>query len=132
MSERHRIEGLGTVQLRADGVLHTVFDIPEQPSIELSSTYLDTRAELVGDAKVPVVIEIRHLPYTDRDVRSFFMNSLNPATCRAVVTTEPSYETIFKTFHQLDPHDTPTEFFLRLDDALAWVHEQAASTTDEQ
>ena len=129
MSEKHSIDGLGSVHLRDDGILHTVFDIPGEPSMELAAAYLEARRSLVGDAVVPVLIEIVTIPYADRDVRTFFMQGLARASCRAVVTPEPSHITLFKTFQQLDPYATPTEFFFRVDDAIEWIRDQMP--TDE-
>lgn len=114
---------VGTLSLRPDGILHTVFDFDFAPTIENAKEYADARNELVGSNQVAVVIEIRAVPYTDRETRAFLMRSLKPALCRAVVTVDSTHMALYSSFEMVDPVRTPTSVFPSVDLAIDWINE---------
>jgi len=120
MGDSRSIE-LGKMTLRDDGILHTVFDVDARPTVRAANEYIETRKSLIGDQPVPVIIEIIRIPFVDRSIREFFMQTVGRPTCRAIVTDEPTYINLFRTFQLVDPANTPSAVFATVDQALAWI-----------
>ena len=112
--------------LRPDGILHIVFDFETKPTLEAAAALLEARRELIGAEVPPVLLEIVKIPYIDRDVRSYFMKEMESPPCRAVVATNPSYVTLWRSFQLVDPSGVPSELFRNVDRAVEWIHEQTA------
>ncbi len=113
----------GSITLRTDGVLHSVFDLQSAPTAADAKEYAHARNELIGSKSVPVVVELLALPYIDREVRAFFMEGLSSGpACRAVVTTDTTHRLLFESFEMMDPFGTPTQIFPNVESALVWTH----------
>jgi len=121
---------IGSMTLRPDGILHVVFDFDESPTHEMASKFAAARNDLIGSTPPPVIVEIIQIPYASRAVRAFLMDSLWPPPCRAVVTSEVSYATMFRTFEIVDINKTPTKYFGTVEDAVAWIHDRDQQTVD--
>lgn len=114
--------------MRPDGILHAVFDFDANPSKEAVTAYLDARRDLVGETAPPVLIEIVRIPFVDRDIRSFFMGEIDPPPpCRAVVSVDPTFVTVWRSFQMVDPSDVPSELFPNVDRAIEWIKSQTAA-----
>jgi hypothetical protein len=107
--------------LRDDGILHTVFDFDARPTIRAANEYIEARKSLIGDRPVPVIIQIIRISFVDRSIREFFMQTVGRPTCRAIVTDEPTFVNLFRTFQLVDPAKTPSAVFPTVDQALAWI-----------
>jgi hypothetical protein len=123
-----RVRAYGSLSLRPDGILHAVFDFEIDPSLEEAAAYLEARRELVGSKVPPVLLEIVKIPYVERHIRSYFMSEMEPPPCRAVVATDPSYVTLWRSFQLVDPADVPSELFRTVDRAVEWIKAQTAAT----
>ena len=129
--EDQRELGIGSITMRRHGILHTVFDFDGSSSKELAAEYLSARQEMAGPTPPPVLIELIKMPYTDRSIRTFFMDSLPPPPCRAVVATDPTVVALFRTFQLVDDAPVPTQIFSTIDTAVDWIHTQM-STVDSR
>jgi hypothetical protein len=127
MEDRRELE-LGSITMRPDGILHTVFDFDGTSSEVLAAEYLSARQEMAGPTPPPVLIELIKIPYTDRSVRTFFMDSLPNPPCRAVVATDPTLVAMFRTFELVDSASVPTQFFQNVDTAVDWIHAQISTS----
>ena len=114
----------GSMTVRPDGILHVVFDFDDPPTEEATAEFVAARNDLVGWKPPPVIVEIVHIPYVDRSVRGFLMGSLVPPPCRAVVTSDPSFAKMFRTYGLVDPAEVPSKYFATIEAAVAWIHNQ--------
>ena len=112
------------MELRPDGILHTVIDFEDAPTEEFASEYVNARRELSGESVPPVILEIIRTPYADRPVRQFLLNEMAPPPCRAVVTVDSSLETIFRTYQLVEDPPVPTEVFRSVAAAVEWIKAQ--------
>ncbi len=117
----------GSMTLRPDGILHVVIDFAESPTKEAAEEFIAVRSELIGTEPPPVVIEIIRLPYTERTVRSFLMDTMKPPPCRAVVVTDPTLRTLFRTYEVVSPTPVPSEVFATVEAAVEWIHAWTAT-----
>lgn len=124
MSSDPRVDPYGSITLRPDGILHIVFDFDSEPTLETAAAFLDARRELIGSDVPPVLLEIVKIPYVERHVRSYFMKEMDSPPCRAVVATNPSYVTLWRSFQLVDPSGVPSELFRTVDRAVEWIQEQ--------
>jgi hypothetical protein len=122
MEQTRELE-MGTLRLRDDGILHARFDLGTEPSPDTAKEYLAARDELCGARSVPVIVEIVRIPFVERTLRGVFMSGMHPPLCRAVVTTDTTYRSMFKSFEILDEPRIPTEFFPTVDAAVVWISE---------
>jgi hypothetical protein len=129
MGESRQIE-LGSLTLRDDGILHTVFDFDGRPTLRAANEYIETRRSLVGDRSVPVLIEIVRITFVERTIREFFMQEVGRPPCRAIVTDEPTFISLFRTFQLVDPAGTPSAVFATVDQALAWIEARREDPPD--
>ena len=113
--------------MRSDGIVHAVFDFDGSPGIGAAEEYLAVRNELIGTSPIPVLLEIVRMPYVNRSHRQFLMEELTPPPFRAVVTTDSSLVTMFRTFQLVDKADVPTEFFRTVAAAVEWIEAQTAT-----
>lgn len=127
MNSDPRVEPYGSITIRPDGILHIVFDFDEKPTLEEAALFLEARRDLVGSEMPPVVIEIVRIPYIDRHVRSYFMKEMESPPCRAVVATNPSYVTLWRSFQLVDHSGVPSELFRTVDRAVEWIQEQTGT-----
>ena len=116
----------GSLTLRPDGILHAVFDFETEPSLDEAAAYLEARRELIGSEVPPVLLEIVKIPYIERQIRSYLMSEMEPPPCRAVVATNPSYVTLWRSFQLVDPSGVPSELFRTVDRAVEWIRDQMA------
>lgn len=107
--------------MRGDGILHARFEVTGEPTEEAAIEYAAARQELTGGRPVPVIVEIVAIPFVDRAVRGLFMASMEPPVCRAVVTTDTTYRSMFKSFQILEQPTVATEYFPTVPAALAWI-----------
>ena len=126
MDAVHPIQA-GSLTLRADGILHAVFDFDESVAQSAAEEYLAVRDELVGSDPGPVMLEMIRVPFVDRAIRQFLVDGLAPPPCRAVVATDPALLTMFRSFELVQSADVPTRIFMTVDAAVDWIHEQAAA-----
>ena len=122
-----RTTNLGSLTLRPDGILHVVFDFDGLPTEEIASEFIAARQELIGEEDPPVLIELVRVPYVDRSIREFLMKEMSPPPCRAVVSTDNSLVTMFRTFQFVDKAVVPTEFFSSVAAAVEWIEAQRAT-----
>ncbi len=115
---------VGSLNLRPDGILHSVIDISEPPTAETAREYIAARTELVGPTTPPVLLEIVQIPYAERSVRSLLMENMPPPPCRAVVVSDPTLMTIFRTYEVLANAPVPTQLFSTVEAAIDWIHAQ--------
>ena len=111
----------GSLTLRSDGILHMVIDFTEPPTTETAAEYIAARAELVGAEPPPVLLEIIQVPYAERTVRSFLMDTMTPPPCRAVVVSDPTLMTIYRTYEVVAQSPIPTEIFPTVEAAADWI-----------
>jgi hypothetical protein len=116
-----RVVDLGRLWLRPDGILHVVLDFTGPPTAAAADEFLAARASLVGDRRVPVILELRRVPYVTRWIRLRFMRRLQPGACRAVVTTSSTCGAFFRTYELLSPSPVPSRTFLTVEEAEAWI-----------
>jgi hypothetical protein len=126
MGEAHFTK-TGSLELRSDGILHAIFDFDGAPTTETVAEFLAVRNELVGSVQVPVLVEIVKIPYVDRSIREFLMGGMTPPVCRAVVVSDPTFLTMFRTYQLVDTADVPTSVFSTVETAVDWIHAQTAS-----
>ena len=126
MESDPRVAPYGSITLRPDGILHIVFDFDTKPTLDDVVAFLEARCELIGTEVPPVLIEILRIPYIERHVRSYFMKEMESPPCRAVVATNPSYVTLWRSFQLVDPSGVPSELFRTVDRAVEWIQEQTA------
>jgi hypothetical protein len=117
----------GSLTLRPDGILHAVIDFTEPPTAETAAEYVAARVELVGAEPPPVLLEIINVPYAERTVRSFLMDTMTPPPCRAVVVSDPTLMTLFRTYEVVAPTPVPTEILPTVEAAVEWIHTQTAN-----
>jgi hypothetical protein len=117
---------VGSLTLRPDGILHVIIDIAESPTKETAEEYVAARTELAGPKTPPVLLEIVRVPYAERSVRSFLMDSMTPPPCRAVVASDPTLMTIYRTYELVTHPPVPTEMFPTVEAAVDWIHAQMA------
>jgi hypothetical protein len=122
----HSIQA-GTLTLRADGILHAVFDFDEGVSQSAAEEYLTVRDELVGSDPGPVMLEMIRVPFVDRAIRQFLVDGLAPPPCRAVVAYDPALLTLFRSFELVESAEVPTRGFASVDAAVDWIHAQMAA-----
>ena len=121
-----RITDIGTLTLRPDGILHAVFDFDGVISKETAAAYVVQRNELLASSSPPVLIQIVRFPYVERSIRSFLLDELDTPPCRAVVSTDPTFITLWRTFDLVSPVDVPSKVFASVDTAVEWIHAQMA------
>lgn len=126
MNATHPIQ-VGSLTLRADGILHAVFDFGESVSQSGAEEYLAVRNELVGSDPGPVMLELIRVPFVERAIRQFLVDGLVPPPCRAVVATDPTFLTMFRSFELVQPVDVPTRVFATVQAAVDWIHTQTAA-----
>lgn len=119
---------IGTITMRPDGILHVVFDFEGEITQEIAAAYLDVRNAMVGTASPPVLIQIKRFPYVERSIRSFFLSGLAHPPCRAVVSVDQTFITLWRTFDLVSPVEVPSKVFPNLDNAVQWIHEQVDQT----
>lgn len=124
MEPGKRAVPLGTLELRPDGILHIVVDFTDDATEEDAAEYLQVRDELAAGGNPPALIEILATTFVERSIREFMMENQTPPPCRAVVATDPSLVTIWKSFQMMDPSGVPTRIFPSVSRAVAWIHEQ--------
>ena len=107
--------------MRDDGILHVVFDFDTEPTAELIAEYMAARSELAGTPPPPVIVEILRVPFVERAIRQGFMKDLAPPPCRAIVVTDPTFDTNYRAFELVSPSSVPTRVFRGLDRAVAWI-----------
>ena len=129
MDSRKRTVGLGTIELRTDGILHTIVDFSDDASEAGAQEYVQARDELAAGKKPAVLIEILATTFVERSIRAFMMSNQMPAPCRAIVATDPSLVTIWKSFELVDTSGVPTKLFTSVPRAVEWIHEQVGSGT---
>lgn len=117
---------VGSLTLRSDGILHTRFDF-ETVGKDVTAEYLRARGELVGSDPGPVLLEIVQIPYVDREIRKYLLDSLVPAPCRAVVATDQAYLTILRSLLIVEQADIPTQVFPTVEAAVEWIHSETAA-----
>ncbi len=127
MDSDPRVEPYGSITLRPDGILHIVFDFDIKPTLEEAAAFLEARRELIASLEPPVLLEIVRIPYIDRHVRAYFMKEMESPPCRAVVATNPSYVTLWRSFQLVDPSGVPSELFRTVDRAVEWIQEQTGT-----
>jgi hypothetical protein len=127
MESDPRVEPYGSITMRPDGILHIVFDFDDKPSLDDAAGFLDARRELIGSEVPPVLLEIVKIPYVDRHVRAYFMKEMDSPPCRAVVATNPSYVTLWRSFQLVDPSGVPSELFRTVGRAVEWIQEQTGT-----
>jgi len=128
MDSDPRVAPYGSLTLRPDGILHIVFDFETEPTLEATEAFLEARRELIGADVPPVLFEIVKIPCIDRHIRSYFMTQMENPPCRAVVATNSSYVTLWRSFQLVDPADVPSELFRTVDRAVEWIRTQIAAT----
>jgi hypothetical protein len=122
---RNRIDtAAGSLTLRSDGILHVVIDFTDPPTEEVAAEFVAARTELIGTEPPPVLIEIVQQPYAERTVRSFLMDTMTPPPCRAVVVSDPTLLTLFRTYEVVAPTPVPTEIFPTVEAALVWIRQR--------
>ena len=127
MDVRKRTVRLGTIELRADGILHTIVDFSDEPSPEGAAEYIHARDELAADTNPPQLIEIMATSFVERSIREFMVGNQAATPCRAIVASDPSHATIWKSFQMLDASGTPTKVFATVPRAVQWIREQTKS-----
>jgi hypothetical protein len=123
---------VGSLTLRPDGILHAVIDFVDPPTKETAAEYVAARTELIGSTPPPVILEIVRVPYSERTVRSFLMETMPPPPCRAVVVSDPTLMTIFQTYELMAPQAVPTEVFPNVEAAVRWLHIASLGTALDQ
>ena len=118
---------VGSLTLRPDGILHVVIDCTVPPTAELAAKFVAARTELVGTEPPPVLIEIVRQPYTERAVRTLFMEAMTPPPCRAVVVSDPTLILLFRTYEMVAPTPVPTEIFPTVEAALVWIRQRESN-----
>ena len=113
---------VGRLTMRPDGILHAAIDFVKPPTKEMAVEYVTARTELAGPTPPPVILELVRVPYSEREVRSFLMESMPPPPCRAVVASDPTVLTIFRTYDLMAPQAVPTKLFSTVDAAVQWLH----------
>ena len=121
MDDGARRIALGSVRMDDDGVLNVVVDFDAEPTAEIAKEYLAARADLVGSAAPPVLVEIVRTPFVERDVRHMLMSQLGPAPARAIVTVDPGYALMWRGFELVDQSGPPTRMFQNAEAARAWL-----------
>ncbi len=116
-----RVVDLGRLWLRPDGTLHVVLDFTGPPSAAAANEFLAARAGLVGERRVPVILELRRVPSVTRWIRLRFMRRLPPVACRAVVTTDSARGAFFRTYELLSPSPMPSRIFPTVEEAEDWI-----------
>ena len=112
---------VGSFTLRPDGILHAIIDIPEPPTTETAEEHVAARTELAGPKTPPLLLEIVQVPYAERSVRSFLMDTMPPPPCRAVVVSDPTLMTIYRTYELVADRPVPTEMFPTVEAAVDWI-----------
>ncbi len=115
---------LGTVELRPDGILHVTFDYEGEVTRELSEDYLAARNGLVGSESPPVLLQIIKFPYVERSIRAAFLAGLPHPPCRAVVSVDPTFITMWRTYDIIAPVKVPSKVLPTIELAVEWLHEQ--------
>lgn len=115
---------IGTITIRPDGILHVVFDFDGEMTQEVAAAYVQVRNAMVGTESPPVLIQIKRFPYVDRSIRSFFLSELAHPPCRAVVSVDQTFITLWRTFELVSPVNVPSKVFPNIDRAVEWIHEQ--------
>ena len=115
------------MELRPDGILHAIIDFEDAPTAEHASEYVQVRGELCGDVVPPVILEMIKTPYADRSVRQLLMQEMPQPPCRAVVTIDPAFVTIFRTYQLVEDPVVPTEVFRTVAAAVEWIEDQTAT-----
>jgi len=118
----------GSLTLRPDGILHVVIDFTEPPTKETAAEFVAARTELVGTEPPPVLVEIIQQAYAERAVRSFLMGTMTPPPCRAVVVSDPTLMTLFRTYEVVSPAPVPTEIFPTVEAALEWIQSRMSGS----
>ena len=130
MGMEKRTIGMGSMERRADGIIHTIVDFMDGDVKGLAAEYIATRSELAAGENLPTLIEIRDVPFVERSARAFLMSHVAGVPCRAVVATDPSFVTIWKSFQLVDTEAVPTKVFGNVDRAVEWIHQQLESAQD--
>ncbi len=112
---------VGSLTMRDDGILHVVFDFDTEPTREAAAEYMAARSKIAGTPPPPVIVEILQIPFVERATRQSFMNELVPPPCRAIVVTDPTFDTNYRAFELVNPASVPTRVFRQLDDAVSWI-----------
>ncbi|MCP3973767.1 MAG: hypothetical protein GY720_04665 [bacterium] len=128
MDDTTRLTDIGSITLRADGILYVVFDFDGVMTEELASEYLAVRNGLVGDTSPPVLLHIITFPYVERSLRVFLLAGLPHPPCRAVVSADPTFITLWRTYQMVSEVDIPSRVFANLELAADWLHEQVAES----
>jgi hypothetical protein len=118
---------VGSLELRPDGILHAIVDFEDAPTPEHVSEYLQARRELCGDQTPPVILQMIKTPYADRSVRQLLMKEMSPPPCRAVVTIDSAFVTIFRTYQLAEDPVVPTEVCSTAEAAVEWIEAQTAT-----
>jgi hypothetical protein len=130
MKPGKRTVPLGTIELRPDGILHTVVDFTEDASEADAAEYLQSRDELTAGTNPPVLVEIRATAFVERSIREFLMSGRIAAPCRAVVARDPSIVTIWKSFELVDNSGVPTKMFSSVPRAVEWIHDRVKAAAE--
>ncbi|MDR6987563.1 hypothetical protein J2Y66_002045 [Paenarthrobacter nitroguajacolicus] len=112
--------GKGTVELKAEGVLHLVW----KPGTVLAADDVHAAIakinEVAGDAEYPMLIDITNTQAVTRQAKSAF--SIKCAASRiALLGTNPVSRVIANFAMARRSMPCPTRFFKSRDEALAWL-----------
>lgn len=131
MEAGKRTVPLGTIELRPDGILHIVVDFTDDASEERAAEYVRARDELAAGKNPPVLIEILATTFVERSIREFMMSNQIPSPCRAIVATDPSFVTIWRSFQMMDRAGVPTKVFTNVPSAVEWIHEHMGAAPQD-
>ncbi|MDR6989139.1 hypothetical protein J2Y66_003654 [Paenarthrobacter nitroguajacolicus] len=112
--------GKGTVELKAEGVLHLVWKPGTVLAADDVHAAIATINEVAGDAEYPMLIDITNTHAVTRQAKSAF--SIKCAASRiALLGTNPVSRVIGNFAMARRSMPCPTRFFKSRDEALAWL-----------
>jgi hypothetical protein len=112
--------GKGTVELRADGVIHLIWEPRVRIEIEDAQAAMAAVNLLAGDNTYPMLVDMATTENVSRDARSVF--SIPCAANRiALLGASPVDRIIANFFLGVHIPPCPTRFFTSRDESMKWL-----------
>lgn len=112
--------GKGTVELRADGIIHVIWKPRGIIEAEDALAALAAVNEVCGDSEHPMLVNMAMTESVSRDARSIFATPC-AASRIALLGSSPVDRLIATFFLGLHKPACPSRFFMSRDEAMRWL-----------